>query len=171
MPDHIDLGGAPAHEDCAQLGHTPDFARLNRLEVATYRAAIIARFGPPPEGCALTSIVNRHDFGTYRTLGLTVDTGSARSDTVVAYIMAVQDGLSTWIEAGFAPPVRYDDGGQPTADRERIEDIVTGALIATRPDGSGRFPVPDFAILNRNLTSAYPASAAAAQALIAEMAA
>ncbi len=38
MSDIIDLGGAPANEDCAQLGHTPDFERLNRLEVATYRA-------------------------------------------------------------------------------------------------------------------------------------
>ena len=31
MSDIIDLGGAPANEDCAQLGHTPDFERLNRL--------------------------------------------------------------------------------------------------------------------------------------------
>jgi len=40
MSDIIDLGGAPANEDCAQLGHTPDFERLNRLEVAAYRAAM-----------------------------------------------------------------------------------------------------------------------------------
>ena len=33
MPITIDLGGAPANEDCAQLGHTPDFAAVNRLEV------------------------------------------------------------------------------------------------------------------------------------------
>src|SRR3546814_17387587 len=44
-------------------------------------------------------------------------------------------------------------------DRDRIDDIVTGALIATRPDPSGRFPVPDFEILHRNLAAAYPASA------------
>ena len=85
--------------------------------------------------------------------------------------MAVQDGLSTWMEAGFAPPVRYDDGRQPTVERDRVEDIVTGALIATRPDASGTFPVPDFAILHCNLAAAYPASAAAAHALIEEIAA
>src|SRR3546814_12289724 len=62
MSNIIDLGGAPANEDCAQLGHTPDFERLNRLEVAAYRAAVIARCGPPPDGCALISITTRHDF-------------------------------------------------------------------------------------------------------------
>src|SRR3546814_5604696 len=40
MSNIIDLGGTPANEDCAQIGHTPDFERLNRLEVATYRAAV-----------------------------------------------------------------------------------------------------------------------------------
>src|SRR3546814_11874262 len=79
MSDIIDLGGAPGHEDCAQLGHTPDFERLNRLEVAAYRAAVIARFGPPPDGCALVFITNRHDFGIYRTPGLKVVAG-ARSE-------------------------------------------------------------------------------------------
>ena len=33
MPITIDLGGAPAEEDCAQLGQTDDFARINQLEV------------------------------------------------------------------------------------------------------------------------------------------
>lgn len=108
MPDAVDLGGAPADKDCAQLGQTEDFARLNRLGVATYRAAMIARFGQPPEG-AFVTLANRHDFGIYRTLGLTIDAGPARSNTaVLAYSQAVQDGLSSWVEAGFAPPVRYE---------------------------------------------------------------
>src|SRR3546814_2859037 len=83
MANIIDLGGTPANEDCAQIGHTPDFERLNRLEVATYRAAVIARCGPPPDGCALISITNRHDFGIYRTLGLRIDAGAFRRDPSV----------------------------------------------------------------------------------------
>ena len=79
MHDIIDLGGAPANEACAQLGHTPDFARLNRLEVRAYAIAIQARFGPPPEGCALVTVTNHHDFGTYSTLGLKV-VGGTRQD-------------------------------------------------------------------------------------------
>src|SRR3546814_10090920 len=96
MANIIDLGGTPANEDCAQIGHTPDFERLNRLEVATYRAAVIARCGPPPDGCALISITNRHDFGIYRTLGLRIDAGAFRRDpSVAAYAEAVQDGLGS----------------------------------------------------------------------------
>ncbi|AIT82550.1 DUF4304 domain-containing protein [Novosphingobium lubricantis] len=170
MSDIIDLGGAPANEDCAQLGHTPHFERLNRLEVAAYRAAIIARFGPPPEGCALVTVTNRHDFGVYCSLGLKVDAGAyRRNPAVAAYTEAAQDGLASWTEAGFAPPVRYEDGNAPTIDRDRIDDIVTGALIATRPNGDGRFAIPDFEILHRNLAAAYPASAEAAQKILEEI--
>ncbi len=169
MSDIIDLGGAPGHEDCAQLGHTPDFERLNRLEVAAYRAAVIARFGPPPDGCALVFITNRHDFGIYRTLGLKVDVGAYRRDpSVAAYVEAAQDGLASWVEAGFAPPVRYDDGRAPAVDRDRIDDIVMGALLATRPDPLGRFPIPDFEILHRNLAAAYPRCAEAANRSLEE---
>ena len=46
MPYNVDIGGAPANVVCAQLGRTPDFERTNRLEVAAYKAAIIARFSP-----------------------------------------------------------------------------------------------------------------------------
>lgn len=170
MSDIIDLGGAPANEDCAQLGHTPDFERLNRLEVAACRAAVIARFGPPPDGCALVPVTNRHDFGVYYSLGLKVDAGAYRRDpAVAAYAEAAQDGLGSWVEAGFAAPVRYEDGSAPTVDRERIDDIVTGALLATRPDADGRFAIPDFETLHRNLAAAYPASAEAAQRILEEI--
>src|SRR3546814_3329001 len=60
------------------------------------------------------------------------------SDLVPAFAEAVQDGLSSWVEAGFAAPVRYNDGKEPHVDRYSIDDIVTGALIATRPDPDGR---------------------------------
>ena len=170
MSDIIDLGGAPANEDCAQLGHTPDFERLNRLEVAAYRAAIIGRFGPPPDGCTLVSVTNRHDFGVYYSLGLKVDAAAyRRNPAVAAYTEAAQDGLESWVEAGFAPPVRYEDGAAPTIDRDRIDDIVTGALLATRPKADGRFAIPDFEILHRNLAAAYPTSAEAAKVLIQEI--
>mgnify|MGYP000999456394 CR=1 FL=1 len=43
MPHIFDLGGAPANEECAQLGQTIDFEAANTLEVMTYKLAIIAR--------------------------------------------------------------------------------------------------------------------------------
>ena len=64
MPYFIDLGGAPANEECAQLGHTPGFDDVNTYEMAAYQIGIIARFGPPPSGCRLATLANRHDFGT-----------------------------------------------------------------------------------------------------------
>lgn len=48
MPYFIDLGGAPANEECAQLGHMPGFDDVNAYEVAAYHVGIIACFGPPP---------------------------------------------------------------------------------------------------------------------------
>lgn len=44
----IDIGGAPANEDCAQLGQTPDFEAVNTFEVLAYKLAIIAHHGTPP---------------------------------------------------------------------------------------------------------------------------
>jgi hypothetical protein len=64
----IDIGGAPANEDCAQLGQTPDFEAVNTFEVLAYKLAIIARHGMPPAGCKLGPHTNRHDFGVYGRL-------------------------------------------------------------------------------------------------------
>jgi hypothetical protein len=69
----IDIGGAPANEDCAQLGQTPDFEAVNTFEVLAYKLAIIARHGMPPAGCKLGPHTNRHDFGVYRTLALHIE--------------------------------------------------------------------------------------------------
>lgn len=160
----FDLGGAPANEDCAQLGHTNDFHRLNRLEVDAYRAAIQARFGIPPEGCALVAIENPHDFGTYRTLGLKVWDVARDVPGVIAYVALIDDGLSSWIEAGFTAPVRYDDAEGTTEGRDHPDDIVIGALLTTRPYADGSFAIPDFAVLHANLSAAYPKCAAEVRA-------
>ena len=166
MPITIDLGGAPAEEDCAQLGQTADFARINRLEVLAYRAALIGLFGLPPRGCTLAPQANRHDFGTYLTLGLVIgdeaDLGPART-----YAEAVEDGIGSWIQAGMAPPVTYEDA-EATCHKADVAEIVIGALATTRPDGSGRFPLPEFARIHTNLSEALPAEAARFAALMGE---
>jgi hypothetical protein len=170
MHSIFDIGAAPANEDCAQLGQLDDFERLNRLEVDAYRAAIQARFGMPPEGCALVRVRNPHDFGVYLTLGLKVWSCAADRPEVAAYLEAVENGLGSWVEAGFTAPVRYE-GDAPTADRRAsIDEVVLGALMTIRPDPSGRFPIPDFAILHGNLAQAYPDCAELARARIASLA-
>lgn len=160
MAIFIDIGAAPANEACAQLGQTPDFDRLNLLECAAYRAALIARFGPPPFGCALVPAINRHDFGLYHSVALTIEE-SARGDAAIEhYAAAVRNGLEHWHEAGFAPPVRYDDA-VGTTDRGSISDIILGAFETTRPGPDGGFAIADFATLHANLTAAFPDLAAA----------
>ena len=160
MAYDIDLGGAPANEHCALLGHTPDFSEVNRFEVFAYKLALIARYGTPPEGCALRGHDNHHDFGTYRTLMLHV---TDDSDGVVrAYATAIEEGLGSWIEAGFTPPVHYDDGIAVIPRTDPCE-LVIAALLTTRPDHQGRLPVADFETLHRNLTTAFPQQAAIAQ--------
>ena len=165
MPYDIDLGGAPANEDCAQLGHTPDFAEVNRFEVFAYKLALIARFGLPPDGCQLVGHNNHHDFGTYRTLVLRIECEADPS--VRAYATAIEDGLGSWVEAGFSPPIQYDDGIASIPQRDPCE-LVIGALLTTRADERGRFPLPDFEIVHRNLAGAFPDQAAIANERLAQ---
>ena len=115
------------------------------------------------------TIANPHDFGTYRTLGLRIEDHAAGSEAAKHYAALVEDGLAHWIEACFAAPVRYPEGSDPVVDRHRIEDIVTGVIMATRPDKDGRFFVPDFATCHHNLAAAFPASAEAAHLILQEM--
>ena len=156
MPYFIDLGGAPANEDCAQLGHTPDFDDVNAFEVSAYEVAIIARFGAPPAGCRLAALANRHDFGVYRTLVLHVE--NELDDAVRAYAHQVEEGLGSWIEAGIAPPVTYD-GAIATIPRGDMTELVIGALLTTRPSPDGTFALPEFAILHGHLSEAFPTAA------------
>ena len=69
----LDLGGAPTNEDCAQIGHTPNFDLVNTAEATLYRAALIAVAGPLPAGISLRIKANRHDFGAYRTVEAIID--------------------------------------------------------------------------------------------------
>lgn len=164
MPYFLDLGAGPAEEDCAQLGQTPDFDTLNRLEIEAYKCALIARYGQPPTGCRLAGLSNRHDFGRYVTLVLHIE--NELDEAVAAYAEAVEEGLGRWIEAGFTAPVTYE-GECPVVTRHDPSEIVIGALMTTRPGPDGHFPVADFAALHRNLAAAFPAEAGEAASRLA----
>src|SRR3546814_5550427 len=78
---------------------------------------------------------------------------SRRRHTRCALVTGVQTCALPIFEAGFAAPVCYEDGEAPKVERSSIDDIVMGALLATRPGPDGHFPVADFAILHRNLAA------------------
>lgn len=161
MPHIIDIGGTPANENCAQLGQTKDFERLNRLEVAAYKAAVIGRYGPPPAGCELVELRNPHDFGRYFTLGIRVADEDAAIAAAADYLEKVENGLGSWLEAGFRAPVSYDDAGNPTEVRE-LSDVIVSALLITRPTPDGVFAIPENAVIYQHLVDAYPTAAAIA---------
>lgn len=160
MSHLIDIGGAPANEDCAQLGQTVNFDEANTVEVMAYKLAIIARHGMPPEGCRLAVHNNHHDFGTYRTLVLRIE--NEDDEAVSAYADAVEEGLGSWLEAGITPPVTYIDT-VAKIERSDHEELVIGALLTTRPNADGTFPIADFKILHDHLAAAFPQQAEAAR--------
>ena len=167
MPYFVDIGGTPANESCAQLGQTPNFDVLNQLEVLAYKYAIIARYGAPPPGCRLTNLSNNHDFGRYVSLVLHLE--NELDEAVRDYAQTVEQGLGTWLEAGFRAPVEYDDATPNVIQRDPVE-ILVSAFHVTRPGRDGRFPIPDFETLHRNLSAAFPDEAAIAAARLTEAA-
>lgn len=167
MPYFVDIGGTPANEPCAQLGQTPNFDVLNKLEVLAYKYAIIARYGSPPAGCRLTGLSNRHDFGRYVSLVLHIE--NELDEAVSAYAEAIEEGLGTWLEAGFRAPVDYDDATATIVQSDPLE-ILISAFHVTRPSPDGSFPIADFETLHRNLTAAFPDEAAVASARLTEAA-
>ena len=168
MSDEWDLGSGPCDEPCAQLGHTPNFAAVNRLEVLAYAAALTALHGPPPEGIQLTCKSNPHDFGTYRTLVAIVADDAPEPDTVAAYLTRLEAGIGCWHEAGFTAPAQYGNHGQLVAPPRTLAETIVAAIKTTRPNADGTFPIPAFATLHTNLQRAFPEHAErAAQELAA----
>ena len=64
MEDFIDVGAAPTHEDCAQVGADGYFDRARR-ECRAYIALLRRVMGEEPQGARLAVKTNPHDFGTY----------------------------------------------------------------------------------------------------------
>jgi len=64
MNDFIDVGSAPACEDCAQV-RSPDYDDRARRECWAYVNQLRRMFGPEPDGAYLSVRSNPHDFGTY----------------------------------------------------------------------------------------------------------
>jgi hypothetical protein len=64
MRDCMDLGSAPAMENCAQVGRDDYHVRARR-ECRAYIGLLRRTFGDEPHGASLSVKSNPHDFGTY----------------------------------------------------------------------------------------------------------
>ncbi len=152
MPETFILGSCPAEEDTAQLGRTPDFDRLNRLEVDCYQAALIARYGPPPAGARFARHGSTHDFGRYVELAIRFEPAD---EVAGAYAMLVDEGLGRWIHAGFTAPVEYPDSTLPVIRHADLAAAIRSAISLMRSP----FPEGEQAIAN--LRTHYPELVAA----------
>lgn len=147
MTDVFVLGASPAEEDTAQLGRTPDFDRLNRLEVDCYQAALIARYGPPPGGVRFVRYGSNHDFGHYVELAVRVD---PRDEAALAYALQLDEGLARWLHAGFTAPVDYPSSTTPRIHHADLAAAIRSAICIMRP------PFPDGERARANLRAYYP---------------
>ena len=174
MTIRIHLDGAPSEEPCDQVGSTRDFATLNALEVATYRATIIAAYGARPPGFTLRRLHNAHDFGSYSTLALVsvaadpAQIKPSMADAGNDYARRIVDGLAQWTDAMFPRPIDYDDNGSTTVQSPTADEAVIRALIATRRNADGRFAVDLFKRVNANLSAQWPGLAAEAERRISQ---
>jgi hypothetical protein len=64
MYDEVDLGSAPAEEDCAMVGEE-NYGIRAREECRRYIELLRATFGIEPPGAFLKLKSNPHDFGAY----------------------------------------------------------------------------------------------------------
>ncbi len=62
--DYINIGSAPAEEDCAQVGED-NYAEKARRECARFIDLIRKKCGQEPPGARLATKSFPHDFGTY----------------------------------------------------------------------------------------------------------
>ena len=160
------IGGVPSAEPCAQTGITTNWVALQQLECRVYRAALIARFGVPPEDARLAIKSHNHDFGSYAQVEIVFDREDAES---VAWFERVEDGLSTWLEANFTAPVDYDERAQErVGSRRDAGDVITAALMTSQQLINSGHATDRERDAARYLSAAYPACAAeAARRLLA----
>jgi hypothetical protein len=154
------IGSTPSDEPCAQTGITANWVTLQQLECTVYRAALIARFGVPPEGASLAIKTHNHDFGSYAQVEIVFDRDDANS---VAWFEWVEDGLSTWFEANFTAPVDYDKRAQErVGSRRDAGDVITAALMTSQQLVNSGHATDREHDAVRHLSAAYPACAAEA---------
>ena len=80
--DHLDLGSAPAEEDCAQLGVNDDYPVRAKRECRALVNQLRRLCGEPPPGARFRIMANPHDFGTYYSVVIDFD---AHDADAVAY--------------------------------------------------------------------------------------
>lgn len=95
MRDYLNIGPAPAEEDCAQVGHD-DYIPRARRECTAFIDQIRRTVGQPPEGAFLQSKRFPHDLGSYL-------------EVVVVYDDDKEEAVEYAFRCESEAPSRWDD--------------------------------------------------------------
>jgi hypothetical protein len=97
MTEYIEIGPAPANEECAQTG-TDEYGERSRRECRRFITLLRAAFGQEPEGARLRVQEFPHDFGTYREVVCEFD--SAKPAAVRYAQRCESDQPGEWVFCG-----------------------------------------------------------------------
>jgi hypothetical protein len=102
--EYIELGQAPAEEECAQVGE-PNYSVNARRECRSYIQAIRNYLGIEPDGAALAIKSFGHEFGQYMEVIVKYD---PENEAAAEYAFKCEGKApATWAEGSVAPPPRY----------------------------------------------------------------
>jgi len=125
MRDYIDLGSAPANEDCAQLG-APDYYEKARAECTRFIQLLRRTFGDEPEGARLAIKSNAHEWGNYYSVVCYFDDEFAGARE---YAFRLENDIPAyWDAASFAAP--------ETKEARVCDSCLTAAYDMGVPDRS-----------------------------------
>ena len=130
--DYIDIGSAPAEEDCAQVGDEGYETRA-RPECNRYIALLRKTFGPEPEGASLRVKSNSHDFGTYLSVVCNFDD---TNQLAIDYAYKCEgEAPATWgdpdanDQPAATPVDRVCDSCLACAEEQGIPDVESQAML------------------------------------------
>lgn len=90
MRDYMELGSAPADEECVQVAEGVDYSGPMRAECKRY-VALLDQVMPEPPGCCYFGVKSfDHDFGRYYEVVIWFDEDD---DDEAAYACAVENHL------------------------------------------------------------------------------
>ena len=109
MPrQYIELGQAPANEDCAQVGDL-NYQVNARRECQSYIQAIRNYLGPEPDGAELSYKSFPHDFGSYYEVVCYYDEN--KPESVDYAFKCERQAPLTWTDGGVRrPPMETSNG-------------------------------------------------------------
>ncbi len=96
MSEYIELGSAPADEDCVQVKSGGDYVEAMKKECGRFLELIREKMGQEPEGAKLAVKRFSHDFGPYFEVVCYYDENKEQS---VEYAFECEANLPTrWVK-------------------------------------------------------------------------